>query len=149
MGTDFIRRAAAGDGPSVLTNGPSVLIVDDDAAIAESARQTLERFVPGVRVTVANSYATGLGALGSLPVDLVLVDYRMPGHTGLELAARAHQLEPGLPVILMTGYASVDVAARAVNEFGVQGFLPKPFDAVVLAETVRKALSNAPAASAA
>jgi len=126
-----------------------VLIVDDDADVAESARQTIERFVPGAHVHVANSYASGLRALKRTPVDLVLVDYRMPGHTGLEFAGRAHQLEPGLPVILMTGFASVDVAARAINLHGVQGFLPKPFDAVVLAQTVQKALQAhaAPAAA--
>lgn len=126
--------------------GSSVLIVDDDADIVASAREVIERFVPGARVAAASSCAAGLAALAKAPVDLAIVDYRMPGRNGLEFVGRAHELEPGLPVILMTGVDSVDVVARAINEHGVEGFLPKPFDAVVLAEAVQKALRRHAAA---
>jgi CheY-like chemotaxis protein len=124
----------------------SVLIVDDEPDIALSAREAIERFVPGAHVTVANSYASAVAALEKEPVDVALVDYRMPGKDGLEFVSRAHELEPGLPVILMTGHGSVEVAARAINRHQVQGFLPKPFDAVVLAETVQAALNRSAAA---
>lgn len=117
-----------------------ILVVDDDEDLAVSAKEAIERFVPGSQVTIANSYASGITALESSPVDLALVDYKMPGRDGLDFVARANELEPGLPVILMTGFGSVDVAARAINRHHVAGFLPKPFDAVVLAETVQSVL---------
>lgn len=121
----------------------TVLVVDDDPDIVDSVREVLERFVPGVQVATAKSASAGLALLRALHVDLVLVDYKMPGRNGLEFLERAQELEPGLPVILMTGFGSVDVAARAVNRHRVQGFLPKPFDAVVLADTVQAALRRA------
>lgn len=128
----------------MATDGPrTILVVDDDPDILDSTRAVLERFVPGVEVVTAQSASAGLALLRAIPVDLVLVDYLMPGgHDGLEFAARARELEPGLPVVMMTGFGSVEMAARAVNRHRVAGFLPKPFDAVVLADTVKGALDD-------
>ncbi|MFO1533206.1 MAG: response regulator [Thermoplasmatota archaeon] len=120
----------------------TVLIVEDEPDLAASAQEAIERFVPGAVVRVARSCGAALAMVQEAPVDLAVVDYRLPGRNGLEFASRAHEMEPGLPVILMTGYPSVDVAARAINEHQVEGYLAKPFDAVVLAEAVQKALAR-------
>jgi DNA-binding NtrC family response regulator len=120
----------------------TVLLVEDEPDIASSARQVLERFVPDVRVVSAPSAQAGLDILRAGHVDVLLVDYRLPGKDGLEFVRQAHELEPGLPAILMTAYGTVDLAARAINEHRIAGFLAKPFDAVVLAETVQKALQR-------
>ncbi len=101
-----------------------ILLVDDETAILD----TLEILFrgEGYEVAVADSGPKALAALEDEKPDIVLTDIRMPGATGLEVLAEALQIDPELPVILMTAQASLQSAVRAVNE-GAYYYLQKPF----------------------
>lgn len=122
----------------------NVLVVDDEKDIAASAREVLETLVPNCRVETADSCKQGLDALRRHPFDAVLVDYRMPQHSGLEFIREARGLEPEVPAILMTAYASFELATEAVNGLHIDGFLAKPIDALTLAHAVSGAVHRDP-----
>ena len=88
----------------------TVLLVDDDALIAMSTAMMLEDL--GHRVVQAHSAADALKVLrSSSSVDLLLTDHAMPEMTGAELARRAREIHPRLPVLLATGYADLPDSA--------------------------------------
>jgi len=101
-----------------------ILIVDDEMGILDTL-QILFRS-EGFQVAVANSGREALDALSKERPDLVLSDIRMPGAGGLEVLSKARELDPELPVILMTAQASLQSAMRAVNE-GAYHYIQKPF----------------------
>ena len=101
-----------------------ILLVDDEQAILETL-QILFRG-EGYEVTVADSGPKALAALEDEKPDLVLTDVRMPGAGGLDVLSAARQIDPEMPVILMTAQASLQTAVRAVNE-GAYYYLQKPF----------------------
>ena len=101
-----------------------ILLVDDETGILDTL-QILFRG-EGYEVAVASSGRTALEALEREKPDLVLSDIRMPGADGLEVLSRARDVDPELPVILMTAQASLQSAMRAVNE-GAYYYLQKPF----------------------
>jgi DNA-binding NtrC family response regulator len=120
----------------------SILVVDDEKDIVESARDVLEGMLPNCTVRMADSVSHAMAALEKEPFDAVLVDYRMPDRNGLDFIKQAREKEPQVAAILMTAYGNMDIAARAVNQCHVDGFLPKPLDALTLVETVRAALDR-------
>lgn len=101
-----------------------ILIVDDETGILDTL-QILFRS-EGFEVAVANSGRQALESLSAERPDLVLSDIRMPGAGGLEVLAKAKEVDPELPVILMTAQASLQSAMRAVNE-GAYHYIQKPF----------------------
>ncbi len=101
-----------------------ILLVDDETAILETL--TILFRGEGYDVSVADSGAQALAALADLKPDIVLTDIRMPGATGLEVLAKAREVDPEMAVILMTAQASLQSAVRAVNE-GAYYYLQKPF----------------------
>jgi DNA-binding NtrC family response regulator len=76
---------------------------------------------------VADSGEKALEIIESKDVDLVLSDIRMPGMDGLELTAELRQMHPDIPVVLMTGYPSVDTAVAALRQ-KVSDYVTKPFN---------------------
>jgi DNA-binding NtrC family response regulator len=80
-----------------------------------------------------------LALLESQRPEVLLTDLKMPGMEGLELMRRAHQLDPDLPVIVITAFASIESAVGAVKE-GAFDYLPKPFTANQLRVAVDRAL---------
>jgi two-component system response regulator HydG len=101
-----------------------ILIVDDETAILETLRILFRK--EGFEVPTAGSVREALEVLEAGMPDVVLSDIRMPGDTGLTLLERANEMDPTLPVILMTAQASLQSAVRAVNE-GAYYYLQKPF----------------------
>jgi two-component system response regulator HydG len=101
-----------------------VLLVDDESGILDALRILFRG--EGYEVRVASSGKEAMSALEDDRPDLVLTDIRMPGASGLEVLARSRQVDPELPVILMTAQASLQSAVRAVNE-GAYYYLQKPF----------------------
>jgi CheY-like chemotaxis protein len=86
--------------------GTTILFVDDDYLIAMSTVDMLEDL--GHRVIEANSAKEALEILESgTHVDAIVTDHAMPGMTGTELAERARQLRPDIPILLATGYAEL------------------------------------------
>jgi len=104
-----------------------VLFVDDDPAMRESNRQTLE--LAGFRVETAASAAEALERMSADFEGVVVTDVRMPVVDGLELFRRLRERDPDLPVILITGHGDVDMAVAAMHE-GAYDFLAKPYPAM-------------------
>ena len=81
-----------------------VLVVDDDPMVSSGTAAMLDDL--GHSAVEAASAAQALDVLRSEPgIDIVITDYAMPGMSGSELAAKIHQIRPGLPVVIATGYA--------------------------------------------
>jgi two-component system response regulator HydG len=103
---------------------PKVLIIDDETAILDTLRILLKR--EGFEVFTAAGGQRGLAALSEVRPDFVLTDIRMPGVSGIEILNAARELDPTIPVILMTAQASLNSAIQAVNQ-GAFHYIQKPF----------------------
>jgi len=101
------------------------LIVDDDPDMAQLVGHVLHR--EGLTPTLAGSGPEALELIRSGAPDLLLCDLRMPGMDGMELLRKAKDLEPDLPVVLLTAFAEVPGAVRAIRA-GADDFLAKPFE---------------------
>jgi signal transduction histidine kinase/CheY-like chemotaxis protein len=117
----------------------AVLLVDDDAEVAEVTRQCLEAEGYSVRHAATGADALALIDSGA-PCALLLADLAMPGMNGAQLAAQARGRRPGLPVLLATGYAELAQVDRAAEDFPV---LEKPFRSSQLLAAVAGLLGEA------
>ena len=107
-----------------MSDAPKVLLVDDETSILDTLKVLFRG--EGYEVSVAETGQQALDAMEGEKPDLVISDIRMPGKTGLEVLAAVREMDPELPVILMTAQASLQSAVRAVNE-GAYYYLQKPF----------------------
>ena len=114
----------------------TVLIVDDDKATREGLALALGRVY---RVLTAADAEGALRVLTGQSVDLVLTDLRMPGRDGLSLLRDIAVSHPGVPVILLSAYGSVESAVEAMRD-GAVDFLTKPVNLDHLELVVRRAL---------
>lgn len=103
----------------------TILLVDDEPDILLSIKLLVERSKKGVKVVTASSGAEGLEILADTHVDLLISDFKMPGMDGIEFLAKSRELWPGLPRIMFTAYADMELARRAFTEAFVIDFLPK------------------------
>lgn len=116
-------------------SGATILVVDDDVLINMGTIDMLEDF--GLRALEAYSGREALDILErGDPVDLLITDYAMPGMTGVELADKARQLRPHLPVLLATGYD--DLPGGEVSDLPRLG---KPFQPADLLARLQQALA--------
>jgi DNA-binding NtrC family response regulator len=104
----------------------TVLVVDDDAAVAEFCRHVLAK--AGHAVLIAQSGKEALAALDEHEVDVVLSDVRMPGMDGVDLLRSISPGYTGPDVVLMTGFASISSAVEAIR-LGAYDYLVKPLEA--------------------
>jgi signal transduction histidine kinase/CheY-like chemotaxis protein len=118
----------------------SVLVVDDEPGIALLCKRLLTR--AGFEATELTDPRLAVTYLQEHSVDLLLVDIRMPEVDGFEVITHARRLQPGIAILVMTGYGTVETAIRALRQ-GVDGLLLKPFDrGNELIEAVRQALAD-------
>lgn len=115
----------------------TVLVVDDEVDLLENCRRILLR--AGYGCYVAQNGTEGLKILQSESPTLAFIDLRMPDMGGLELLDRIRKSSPRTPVVLITAYASVQTAVEAMT-IGAFDYLPKPFTAERLLDTVTRAL---------
>ncbi|BCA80786.1 response regulator [Desulfuromonas sp. AOP6] len=101
-----------------------ILIVDDEQVIRNGLQKVLER--DGQQVTVACSGVQALECLQRCSFDLVITDLKMPGMSGIEVLKAIRRLQPEVPVLIVTGYATAEMAAE-VMVAGAFDFLSKPF----------------------
>jgi PAS domain S-box-containing protein len=134
-------EAGAGTAPAMPQSASFlILAVDDDPLVLANTVAMLEDL--GHRVLAASSGREALGLLAAgQAVDLVVTDQAMPGMTGVQLANRLQAERPGLPVLLVSGYA--EMSSEASNRFPR---LSKPFDQATLAGAVTEAIGSAPSA---
>ena len=120
--------------------GRKVLVIDDEPVAANAARRTLMR--RGFRVDEAFSGREALNRILNEMYDLVLLDMRMPDQSGLELLPTIKKHRPKLPVVMVTGYASIDTAVEAIQR-GASDYVAKPFTPEELVGAANKALRGA------
>jgi DNA-binding NtrC family response regulator len=116
---------------------PRILIVDDEPDMVESCARILRR--AGHRCLTATDSQRALALLESERPDLLLTDLKMPEVDGLALLRRAHELDPALPVVVITAFATIESAVAAIKE-GAFDYLPKTFSADQLGLVVDRAL---------
>lgn len=118
---------------------PRLLIVDDETAILDTLRILLKR--EDYEIHTAASGQQGLDAISEFRPDFILSDIRMPGVGGIEILKAAQELDPNLPVILMTAQASLQSAIQAVNQ-GAFHYIQKPFSNDELLVILRRAVES-------
>jgi len=116
-----------------------ILLVDDDSATLEVLGLGLES--AGFGVSKQTNIAGALAALDDGRIALVVTDLDLAGESGLELTNRLHELRPELPVIIMTGYATVGSAVEAMRA-GVWDYLTKPVSLDELELHARRAIEH-------
>jgi signal transduction histidine kinase len=102
----------------------SILVIDDERGIREGCKRALTP--QGFAVATAENGEEGLQKVKSGDIDLVLLDVMMPGTSGIDLIGMIHQVDPEIVCIIITGYATVELAVRAIKQ-GAYDFLTKPF----------------------
>lgn len=122
---------------AVFTN--RILIVDDDAEIQFTLSQILSRH--GYDCLFALSGTEALRAIRGEAVDLVLLDLVMPELDGMETLSALKRIEPGIPVVMVTGRGDINAAVRAMR-LGAYDFIEKPPSAERLIQTVQKAIER-------
>lgn len=120
-----------------MTRAP-VLLVDDDVAVREALAQTLE--LADLQPIPAGSFVAAKDQISRDFPGVILSDIRMPGRDGFHLLAYAHEVDEGLPVVLLTGEGDIPMAVRAMGE-GAFAFLEKPCDPTDLVAVLSRALA--------
>jgi CheY-like chemotaxis protein len=100
----------------------NILIVDDDRRMTRTLADILH--VSGHKAIEASSGMDALDKVRAMTFDCVLSDIKMPGMDGVELHRRLREMQPGLPVVLMTAYAADELIDRGLED-GVAGVLDK------------------------
>ena len=117
-----------------------LLLIDDEEDVRYSFQRIFDS--PEIELATASSGEEGLKVIPKFKPDLVLMDVRMGGMSGLETLRRIRQNDPKLLVILMTAYGTTQTAIEAMK-LGAYDYLLKPFDAPKLKEIVANALKAA------
>ena len=117
---------------------PRILVADDQTDVVEALRLLLK--ARGFLIEAAPSPTAALNAVETLPLDVVLMDLNYTrdttsGHEGMGLLERVRQLEPDLPVVVMTAWGSIDGAVEAMRR-GAKDYVEKPWDNARLVATL-------------
>jgi len=118
---------------------PKFLIVDDDIAICALLMETLTEH--GYHCTIENNGLKVLSRLHTELFDGVLLDLMMPEINGIDLLQRIKEPFPELPVIIITGYGSIETAVQCMRA-GASDFVTKPIDMAVLDIRIKKAIEH-------
>jgi DNA-binding NtrC family response regulator len=122
-----------------MAGGGHILLVED----RDSLRRLLARALAeeGYEVAAAAGGAEAIRLLGERPFDLVLTDLRLPDLSGLEVLAASRQMQPRVPVVVLTAFGTVGAAVEAMK-LGAFDFLEKPLELPDLARLVAKAIGG-------
>src|SRR5262245_35275440 len=116
-----------------------ILVVDDDEVSCQLFAETLEQ--EGYLVDQAHSGDEALALLRDNLHDLLVIDVRMPGLTGLQVTRTVHAKQASLPIIVMTAFGSMETAIEAIHE-GAFDFISKPMNLEEIKKTVSRALAQ-------
>lgn len=119
-----------------------VVIVDDNAHIADKIRDTLDWNALGAQVK--NTFYTPFGVIDAVrngDADIIISDVKMPGMTGIELAQQVLQLQPEIKIILVSGYNDIEDVRDAIR-LGAYDYLEKPVNIEYLTKILRKAIAQ-------
>jgi DNA-binding NtrC family response regulator len=116
-----------------------ILVIDDEEDMLANYRRLLKR--TGYECLTLADPAQALASVPTFQPDLVITDYIMPGLGGLEVLSRIHEIDPALPVIMVTGFGSVEGAVTALKNRAAD-YLTKPFSVEELLAKIQEALSR-------
>ena len=117
---------------------PHILVVDDEMGPRESLKMIL---APYYNVHVAERGGQAIEMLTKHPVDLVTLDLKMPGLTGINVLEKVKQHDPDIEAIIITGYGSLDTAIEGLR-LGAFDYISKPFDVNHILSLVRRGLER-------
>ncbi|MGS2762398.1 sigma-54-dependent transcriptional regulator [Sinomicrobium sp. M5D2P9] len=119
---------------------PDILIIEDDVAFCK----VLEKFLTknGHNITTSFSASEAKSKIAEKTFDLVITDLRLPNYDGLDLLGEIKQDFPAVPVVLMTGYADINTAVKAMKR-GAFDYISKPFNPDEVLLIINKALQEA------
>lgn len=124
--------------PDRPSGDPTVFIVDDEAAVAESLRWLIESV--GLKAETFSNAGEFLARYRPERAGCLVLDVRMPAMSGLELQERLNAQGVALPIIFVTGHGGVQTAVRALKA-GAVDFIEKPFDDQRMLDLVQKAIA--------
>jgi DNA-binding NtrC family response regulator len=116
----------------------TVLVVDDEVGSQESLRAILQ---PEYQVLIATDGEQALHLVAQRRVDVVLLDLRMPGLSGMQVLEKIKAIDPAIVVIIITAYASEETV-REGDRRQVFAIITKPFSVSHLREAVRRAVAH-------
>lgn len=139
-------RRSGEPGPASVhrRDGASVLLVDDDNDMVMAMQDVLALRMPHVAAVGSLSGTAALAMMRAQPIGALVTDLRMPGMSGFELADAARQVQPGLPVVMVTASPLPSVTAKAAVH-SLNALLTKPFNLDTFVEAVQSALAVPPA----
>lgn len=123
-----------------------VLVVDDDQVVGQSFERVLQG--KGYKVDTALSGREAFEKYAGADFDMVFMDLKMPGPDGLEVAQRIKEMNPWLPIVVVTGYGSQEQEEKA-RAIGVAEFLHKPLTPSAIEEVAARVTERTAAAAAA
>ena len=122
-----------------MSSVPAILVIDDEANICEGIKRALRP--QGFQVDSASSGQEGLEKARQGGYGLVLLDVMMPDASGIDLIPAIHEADPDIVCIVITGYATVELAIRAIKQ-GAYNFLTKPFSVDELTLAVNQGIEH-------
>ncbi len=127
------------EGVMVRSGEIRLLLVDDEYPFADALRRRLSK--RDIRVTIALDGSEGIRALRRAPFDVAVLDLKMTHLDGIEVLKIFREMDPDLPVIMLTGHGS-ETAARDGMRYGAFDYLTKPCDLDALLDKIHRALSR-------
>ena len=122
-----------------ISEKATILVIDDEKAMRDSCCQVLTK--DRYRTETAENADSGLQKIREIKPDLVLVDLKMPGLSGMELLEKIGDIDPNIVSIVITGYATIESAVEAMKR-NAYDFLPKPFTPDQLRIVTRRGLEK-------
>ena len=123
----------------MTTPAARILVVDDEFSVRDSLLNWFRK--DGYQVRAVGNATEALRALQDERVDVALLDIKMPGMDGMELQEHIHRIDPQIAVIMITAFASVETAVRALKQ-GAFDYVTKPIDPDELSHLVKRALEQ-------
>jgi DNA-binding NtrC family response regulator len=137
--TELVSETLPGQRAARVAGDPRILIIDDEGAIRESLDTLLT--LEGFAVDTAIDGSSGVDLLSRNEYDLLLLDLALPGQSGIDLLPRIVEMQPHLPVIMITAYGTVGNVVDAIRA-GAENFVQKPWDNEKLLADIRAAIAR-------
>lgn len=123
----------------MASDGPSLLIVDDEARILSALRRTLRR--EGYEIVTAETVGEAFAILDQRGVDGILSDHKMPGMSGIQFLEEAGRRRPRAARMIITGWTE-EIPRDRLEAVGICALVTKPWDDAKLKATLRRALGG-------